>query len=137
MLPNVCHRCHRTRHPSEFDLKPTLTWWLRLIRLFHGQLAMLSYAERNGYEFDRPECGQCFGPGYNPGAFVTRRSGTVEPPDAGRGVHHIDEISLSGCSVADETDKPNEHRASRIIAGYMTGISNKGELMELSRSFEP
>lgn len=66
MLPNVCHRCHRTRHPSEFDLKPTLTWWLRLIRLFHGQLAMLSYAERNGYEFDRPECGQCFGPGYNP-----------------------------------------------------------------------
>lgn len=71
------------------------------------------------------------------GAFVTRRSGTVEPPDAGRGVHHIDEISLSGCSVADETDKPNDHRASRIIAGYMTGISNKGELMELSRSFEP
>lgn len=68
-FPSVCEACHRTRHSSELDLKPTLTWWLRLIRLYRGQVAMLSYAERKGYKFNRWECGQCFGPGYDPRRF--------------------------------------------------------------------
>lgn len=34
---------------------------------------------------------------------------------------------------AEESDDQKEHRASRIIAAYMTGISDERELLELSR----
>ena len=49
---------------AHLDSKPTLTLWLRLIRLFRGQLYMLRYAADHGYDFDHFECEDCYGPGY-------------------------------------------------------------------------
>ncbi|NKW09976.1 hypothetical protein HGG76_11745 [Ochrobactrum tritici] len=61
---SFCDNCLRPTKVACLDGKPTLTRWLRIIRFFRGQAFMLRYAADRGYDFDRLECGDCYGPGY-------------------------------------------------------------------------
>lgn len=61
-LPCAC--CGKEVSIEKIDSKPTLTRWLRFLRLVRGQLFMLRYAGDHGYDFDRHECADCYGPGY-------------------------------------------------------------------------
>ncbi|MER9768925.1 hypothetical protein NKJ09_23005 [Mesorhizobium sp. M0189] len=59
-----CACCHGTYGLDELDSKPTMTRWLRIIRLSRGQRFMLQYAADHGYDFDRLECKSCYGAGF-------------------------------------------------------------------------
>lgn len=55
-----------------------------------------------------------------------------------KGVFNPDEIEIlsrvfAATSASNETEEQKEHRASRIIANYMAGITDERELIELSR----
>lgn len=60
----TCQACGVVNDIDDLDGKPTLSLWLRTVRLFRGQPFMLRYATDHGYEFDRIECAKCYGPGY-------------------------------------------------------------------------
>lgn len=60
-----CMRCGRDTHVFDLDAKPRWTPWLLLIFLVRGQMSVLSYAGDHGYDFDRFECRDCYGPGFN------------------------------------------------------------------------
>jgi len=60
----TCAKCGRVTGIDELDAKPSPTRLLRLVRLLRGQLFMLRYAADRGYDFDRLECRDCYGPGY-------------------------------------------------------------------------
>ena len=59
-----CSQCHRIFDINELDAKPTMTPTLRDFKRRHGQRHMLSYAAKYGYDFDKLECADCYGPGY-------------------------------------------------------------------------
>lgn len=59
-----CARCGVEWPIDGLDAKPTPTLWLWIIRLFLGQKRMLSYTADHGYDFDRLECVECYGPGF-------------------------------------------------------------------------
>ncbi|CCF19138.1 protein of unknown function [Pseudorhizobium banfieldiae] len=59
-----CDACGRTFALDELDAKPTINSRLRRTRQREGQLMMLYRAAARGYDFDRLECRQCYGPGY-------------------------------------------------------------------------
>ena len=65
ILPRWCEKCGTEHHVDELDAKPDLDWRLWIIKLFLGQLAMLRYAGDSGYDFNRLECSECYGPGYS------------------------------------------------------------------------
>jgi hypothetical protein len=52
---------------EQLDAKPTMTPALRQIEQAEGQPAMLSFAADHGIDFDRLECGNCYGPAYQEG----------------------------------------------------------------------
>lgn len=59
-----CRKCNKPTDIDVLDAKPELTLWLRLIRLFKGQIFMLGYAADRGHDFTRLECPTCYGDGY-------------------------------------------------------------------------
>lgn len=59
-----CENCQRPVPFYQLDAKPKMTLWLRGVRLVRGQRFMLGYAADRGYDFDRLECRDCYGPGY-------------------------------------------------------------------------
>jgi len=65
MIDGRCDCCGVETSYLQLDGKPTMTLWLRIIRFFCGQLFMLRYAGNHGYDFDRLECVDCYGPGYS------------------------------------------------------------------------
>jgi hypothetical protein len=63
-MSDHCATCQTVVPIDLLDAKPTMTFWLRIIRALFGQRAMLSYAAGHGYDFDRLECKDCYGPEY-------------------------------------------------------------------------
>jgi len=59
-----CESCQHLFAISELDAKPQINSRLRRIRAREGQIAMLQRAADLGFDFDRLECRNCYGPGY-------------------------------------------------------------------------
>jgi hypothetical protein len=60
----TCDNCGRATHLDYLDAKPVMTNWLRVVQFFLGQDRMLQYAADHGYDFDRMECRDCYGPAH-------------------------------------------------------------------------
>lgn len=60
-----CDSCRREFEPHELDAKPRLGPVLLIVRLFRGRAAMMDFAGDRGYDFNRMECRDCYGPGFS------------------------------------------------------------------------